>query len=131
MSKAFYTETPKESFVVNVAAALVGKENYPVEIAAVAASTNKPTIQLLNAGIFIGTIRERLEGSSSYLVDLRGPIKKGIANGVINAPAYIKFANGGMVAANSADKAHGIAIAPGVIAAGDIVSYIQTDCVMP
>ena len=130
MSKAFYTEWPKESFKENVALALVGKENYPVEIAAID-SNNKPTIQLLNAGIYIGTIHERLEGSSAYLVHTRGPIRKGIANGVINAPAYIKFANGGMVAAGSGDKCHGIAIAPGVIAAGDIVSFIQTDCVMP
>lgn len=131
MSKAFYTEWPKEAFTENVAGALVGKENYPVEIAAIASSTNKPTIQLLNAGIYIGTIFERLEGSSSYLVHTRGPIRKSIAGGAINAPAYVKQTANGLVAANSGDKIHGIALAPGVIAQGDIVSFMQFDTVMP
>ena len=130
MSKAFYTEWPKEAFKENVAGALVGKENYPVEIAAVD-SNNRPTIQLFNAGIYIGTIHERLEGSSAYLVHTRGPIRKCLAGGAINAPAYVKQTANGLVAANSGDKICGIAIAPGVIAQGDIVSFIQFDTVMP
>lgn len=127
MSKSFYTEWPKHSFVENVPAALVGKENYPVEL--VDADTQK--IQLLNAGIHIGTISERLEGSSAYLVHTRGPIRKCIAQSAINAPAYVKMVNGGLAPANSGDKCHGIAISPKTIAVGDIVSFIQTDCVMP
>jgi hypothetical protein len=127
MSKSFYTEWPKHSFSENVAAALVGKENYPVEL--VDADTQK--IQILASGILIGTISERLEGSSAYLVHTRGPIRKCIAGGAINAPAYVKMGATGVVAASSGDKCCGIAINPKTIATGDIVSFIQTDCVMP
>lgn len=127
MSKSFYTEWPKHSFSENVAGALVGKENYPVEL--VDADTQK--IQILNAGIVIGTISERLEGSSSYLIHTRGPIRKSIAAGAINAPAYVKHTATGLAAAASGDKCHGIAINPKTIAAGDIVSFMQTDCIMP
>lgn len=127
MSKSFITEYPKYSFTEAVAAALVGKENYPVEIA----DADNQTIQLLNAGIHVGTIYERLEGSSAYLVHTRGPIRKCIAGGAINAPAYVKMTANGLAAANSGDKCCGIAISPKVIAQGDIVSFIQTDCVMP
>jgi hypothetical protein len=127
MPLAFYTELPQFSFEANVPANLVGKEGWPVEM--VSAATQK--IQLLNAGIYLGTLHERLEGDVAWRVNLRGPIRKGVANGAINAPAYVKQAASGLVAANSADKAHGIAISPAVIAAGDIISYIQFDCVMP
>lgn len=127
MSKQFYTEFPKHSFSENVAAALVGKEGFPVEL--VDADTQK--IQILAAGIWVGVIFERLEGSSSYLVHTRGPIRKAIAGGVINAPAYVKMGATGLVAANSADKCCGIAISPKTIAANDIVSFMQFDCVMP
>lgn len=123
---SFYTEFPKYSFKENVTDALVGKENYPVEI--VAGTLN---IQLLNAGIVIGSLFERLEGSQAFSVALRGPIRKGIANGNIAAPAYVKWGVGGLVAANSGDKAHGIAIFPYNPIAGDMVSFIQVDCVMP
>lgn len=127
MSKQFYTEFPKESFVENVAAALVGKEGFPVEL--VDADTQK--IQILNAGIYIGVIFERLEGSGSYLVHTRGPIRKAIASGAINAPAYVKMTATGLAAAGSGDKCCGIAISPKTIAQNDIVSFIATDCVMP
>lgn len=123
---SFYTEFPKYSFKENVADALVGKENYPVEL--VQGTLN---IQLLNAGIFIGTLFERLEGSQSFSVALRGPIRKAISSGAINAPAYVKMTANGLAAANSGDKACGVAIFPYVAAQNDIVSYIQFDCVMP
>lgn len=129
MSKAFYTEAPKYSFVENVAAALVGKEGYPVEL--VDADTQK--IQILASGINLGQIFERLEGSGSYLVHLRGPIRKAIAGGSISAPAYVKMGSTGLVAASSSDKLNGggIAIAPKTIASGDMVSFIMFDGVMP
>ena len=127
MSKSFHTEFPKHSFVENVAAALVGYENYPVEL--VDADTQK--IQILNAGIHIGNISERLEGSNAYLVHTRGPIRKSIAASAINAPAYVKMTATGLAAAAQNDKCCGIAISPKTIAAGDIVSYLQTDCIMP
>lgn len=127
MSKAIYTEFPKHSFTENVAAALVGKEGFPVEL--VDADTQK--IQILAAGIYIGVIFERLEGSSSYMVHTRGPIRKAIASGAINAPAYVKMTATGLAAANSADKICGIAISPKAIAQNDIVSFIQFDGVMP
>jgi hypothetical protein len=127
MSKQFYTEFPKHSFTENVAAALVGKEGYPVEL--VDADTQK--IQILNAGIYLGVIFERLEGSGSYLVHTRGPIRKAIAGYAINAPAYVKMTATGLQAAAQNDKACGVAISPKAIAVGDIVSYIAFDCVMP
>jgi hypothetical protein len=127
MSKQYITEFPKQSFTENVAAALVGKEGYPVEL--VDADTQK--IQILASGIYLGVIFERLEGSGSYLVHTRGPIRKGIAASAINAPAYVKQSATGLAAANSADKCCGIAIGPKTIAAGDIVSFMATDCVMP
>lgn len=127
MSKQFYTEFPKHSFVENVAAALVGKEGYPVEL--VDADTQK--IQILASGIYLGVIFERLEGSSSYLVHTRGPIRKAIAGGAISAPAYVKMGATGLVAASSSDKCCGVAISPKTIATNDIVSFIQFDCVMP
>jgi hypothetical protein len=42
-----------------------------------------------------------------------------------------RFANALPVAANSGDKCCGIAVSPKTIAQNDIVSFIQTDCVMP
>lgn len=123
---SIFTELPQFSFQQNVADALVGDENTPVELVQ---GTLK--IQALNAGIFIGTTYERLEGSQSFRVNLRGPIRKCISSGAINAPAYVKMTANGLAAANSGDKACGIAIYPYVAAQNDIVSYIQTDCVMP
>lgn len=127
MSKSFITEYPKYSFKEAVAAALVGKEGLPVEIA----DADAQTIQILNAGIYVGVIYERLEGSSAYLVHTRGPIRKAIAASAINAPAYVKMTATGLAAANSADKCVGIAISPKTIAANDVVSFVQTDCIMP
>jgi hypothetical protein len=126
MSLSIYTDIPQFSFPQNVADALVGKEGYPVEL--VAGTLN---VQLFNAGIYIGDMFERLEGSQAVGVNLRGPIKKAIAGGALNSPAYVKMTAGGLVAANSADKAHGIVIFPFVCAQNDIVSYIKFDCVMP
>lgn len=127
MSKQYITEFPKDSFPANVAADLVGKEGYPVEL--VDADTRK--IQILASGIYIGVLFERLEGSSAWLVHTRGPVRKAVAASGINAPAYVKMTSTGLAAASSADKAHGIAIGPKTIAAGDMVSFIQFDCVMP
>jgi hypothetical protein len=123
---SIYTELSVFSFKENVTDALVGLENTPVEL--VAGTLN---IQALNAGIYIGTTYERLEGSQSFRVNLRGPIRKCIASAAINAPAYVKMVAGGLAAANSGDKACGIAIYPFAAAQNDIVSYIQTDCIMP
>jgi len=120
------TETPVFSFKQNVADALVGLEDTPVELAA-----GTLNIQALAAGILIGTLRERLEGSQSFGVNLRGPIRGCIAGGAINAPAYVKMGATGLVAANSADKICGIAIYPFAAALNDKVSYIQFDAVMP
>jgi len=126
-----FTELPVFSFKENVADALVGKENYPVEI--VAGSLN---IQAFNAGIYIGDLYERLEGSQSFRVNLRGPIRKAVASAAIDltgGPAYVKMVATGLATAVSGEKCVGIAIYPysKAAAAGDIVSYIKTDCIMP
>ncbi len=123
---SLFTDQSHFSFKQNVKDALVGLENTPVEL--VAGTLN---IQAYNAGIFIGTAYERLEGSQAFKVILRGPIRKCIAASAINAPAYVKISSAGLVAANSGDKCVGIAIYPYVAAQNDIVSYIQTDVVMP
>lgn len=123
---SFYTDFPRYSFVENVKDALVGKEGFPVEI--VAGTLN---IQLLNAGIVIGSLFERLEGSQAFQVRLRGPITKAVAGGAIAAPAYVKWSANGLVAAGSGDKAHGIAIFPYNAIQNDQISFIQFDCVMP
>lgn len=127
MSKQYITEFPKDSFPANVTANLVGMEGYPVEM--VDADTRK--IQLLASGIYLGVLFERLEGSAAWLVHTRGPVRKAVAGGAINAPAYVKMGTTGLVAASSADKAHGIALGPKTIATNDIVSYMQFDCIMP
>ncbi len=123
---SFYTDLPVFSFKENVTDALVGKEFYPVEI--VQGTLN---IQLLNAGIYIGETFEKLEGSQAFRVNLRGPIRKCISGGVLAAPCYVKMSANGLVAANSGDKACGIAIFPYNAVQNDIVSFIQFDCVMP
>ena len=129
MSKQFITEFAKHSFAANVEADLSSKAGYPVEL--VDADTQK--IQVLASGICIGVLFERLEGSSAYLVHTRGPIRKAIAASAINAPAYVKMTATGLAAASSTEKTNGggIAISPKTIAAGDMVSFIQVDCVMP
>lgn len=126
MAMSFYTDLPAMSFSENVDGALTGKEGYPVELV-----QGSLKIQAFNAGIYIGTLFERLEGSSAWKVQLRGRIVKAVAGGAINAPAYVKQSATGLVAANSGDKCVGIAIYPYVIAQGDQVSFIQSDCVMP
>ena len=127
MSKQFYTEYPKQSFKQAVSNALVGLEGMPVEIA----DADAQTIQALSSGIYIGVLFERLEGSQSFLVHTRGPIRKGIAASAINAPAYVKMGTTGLAAASSTEKCCGIAISPKTIAAGDVVSFIACDCIMP
>lgn len=123
---SLFTEMPQFSFQQNAKDGLVGLENTPVELVA---GTLK--IQTFNAGIYIGTAYERLEGSQAFRVNLRGPIRKCIAAAAINAPAYVKITSTGVTPANSGDKCVGIAIYPFAAAQNDIVSYIQTDCVMP
>ena len=128
MAKITYVDTQYRSFEENVAGALVGKEGYGVEIVA----GNK--IQLYNAGIPIGVLLQRLEGSNAWNVRLlgKGGTLRAVAGGAINSPAYVKFAAGGlMVAANSADKCHGIAIQPAVAAQTDIIEVIDNPQVMP
>lgn len=121
-----YTTLPFASFPENVFGALVGKEGYPVEL--VAGTLN---IQLNNAGIYIGTLFEHLEGSTAWKVQLRGYIAKGYAAEGINAPGFVLAGNGGFtqVATGAGTKAHGIAIFPYVINAGDYFAYISTDCI--
>jgi hypothetical protein len=121
-----YTDVPQYSFKQNVTDALVGKEGQPLEL--VAGTLN---VQLYNAGIPIGVMFERLEGSQAVKVNLRGPIRKAVATGAINSPAYVKWAAGGIAAGGSGDKCCGVAIYPYVCAAGDLVSFIETDCIMP
>ena len=132
MSLRYFTEFPKESFQAAVPANLVGKEGWPVEILNLGQSAI--TIQILNAGIYIGVLRERLEGSVSWLVDTRGPIRKGVAaqamplaNGL---PIYVKQSATGLVPANSGDKVCGLLLTP-ASAAGSICSFMQFDAVMP
>lgn len=128
MAKQTYVDTAYRSFEENVAGALVGKEGYVVEITA----GNK--IQLYNAGIPIGVLLQRLEGSNAWAVRLfgKGGTCRAIAGGAINTPAYVKAAAGGqMVAANSADKCHGIAISPAVAAQNDVIEIIDNPQVMP
>src|ERR1017187_9141386 len=106
--QAIYTETPVFSLVQNVKDALVGKEDYPVEIV-----PGGLTIQLLAAGIHIGNAFERLEGSQCFKCHLRGPIRRGIVGVALTAvPCYVKVAAGGLAPANSADKCCGIAVLP-------------------
>ena len=125
-SLSFYTDLPTYSFASNVADALVGYEGYPVELVA---GTMK--IQAFNAGIYIGDLFERLEGSQAWKVNLRGPIKKAVSSGALATPCYVTMTANGLAAAVSGNKCAGIAIYPAVCAQGDQVSYIKTDCVMP
>lgn len=123
---SIYTDLPQYSFQENVTDALVGKEGYPVEIV-----TGTLNIQALNAGIYIGDLFERLEGSQAFRVNLRGPIRKAVSSGALNTPCYVTMTANGLAAAASGNKCAGIAIFPYVCAQGDQVSYIKTDCVMP
>ena len=123
---SLFTDLPQFSFKQNAANALVGLENTPVEL--VAGTLN---IQVLNAGIYIGTAYERLEGSQAFRVNLRGPIRKAISSGALVCPCYVTMTSTGLAAAASGNKCCGIAIYPFNPAQNDIVSYIQTDCVMP
>src|SRR5580658_2436921 len=86
-----YTVLPFASFPEVAFGALVGKEGYPVEIAAnqLTGPTSMPAIQILNAGIYIGDLFEHLEGSTAWKVQLRGYICKGIAAVAITAPSYV------------------------------------------
>ena len=129
MAKQTYVDTPYRSFEANVAADLVGKEGYVVEIVA---GSNK--IQLYQAGIPIGVLQQRLEGSSAWNVRMfgKGGTLRAVAGGAINAPAYVKAAAGGqMVAAAQNDKCHGVAISPLVCAQNDIIEVIDNPQVMP
>ena len=128
MARQTYVDGPYREFQENVDQALVGKEGYVVEIIA----GNK--IQLYAAGIPIGVIMQRLEGSNAYSVRLfgKGGTLRAIAGGALNSPAYVKAANGGkMVAANSGDKCHGVCISPAVAAANDVIEVIDNPQVMP
>jgi len=131
------TEFPKDSFQEASSGALVGKEGYPVEILSCATALGaKTTIQILNAGIYIGVIFERLEGSGAYLVHTRGPIRKSIAAQALalgnggTTPIYVKQSATGLVPANSGDKVCGLLLYP-ASAAGSIVPFMQFDAIMP
>jgi hypothetical protein len=128
MAKITYVDTAYRSFDSDVADALVGKEGLVVEITA----GNK--IQLYNAGIPIGVLFQRLEGSQSWSVRLfgKGGTLRAVAGGAINSPAYVKVAAGGkMVAAASADKCQGVAIQPAVCALNDVIEVLDNPQVMP
>lgn len=128
MAKTTYVDTAYRTFEADVADALVGKEGLVVEITA----GNK--IQLYAAGIPIGVLQQRLEGSQAWNVRMfgKGGTLRAVAGGAINAPAYVKAAAGGkMVAAASADKCHGVAIQPAVIALNDVIEVIDNPQVMP
>jgi hypothetical protein len=133
MSLRTFTEFPKDSFQAAVPANLIGKEGWPVEILATTAS--QTTVQLLANGIYIGVLRERLEGSVSWLVDTRGPVRKGVAAGALalggaGTPIYIKQSANGLVAANSGDHVCGLLLTP-ASAAGSICSFMAFDAIMP
>jgi len=131
-SQNYITEFPKDSFQAAVPANLVGKNGYPVEILSIGQSAT--TIQLLNAGIYIGTLYENLEGSVSWLVHTRGPVRKAVAAQAMNVtnapPIYVKMTAAGLVPANSGDKACGLLLATAQ-AAGSIVSFMAFDAIMP
>ena len=106
--KITYNDSPYQSWAAAVPANLVGKEGYAVELV-----PGTRTIQLYTgANPLLGWLVERLEGDTAWNVRLagKGGTVRCIAGGAIGqAPAYVKAAAGGlMVAANSADKAHGI-----------------------
>jgi hypothetical protein len=125
------TEFPKDSFQAAVPANLIGKEGFPVEIVAIGQSAT--TIQLLNAGIYVGVLFERLEGSGAWLVHTRGPIRKAVAAqamNVANGPIYVKMTAAGLVPAVSGDKVCGLLMSTAA-AANSIVSFTQFDTVMP
>lgn len=129
MAKQTYVDTAYRSFTAEVPADLVGKEGYVVEVVA-----GKATIQLYQAGIPIGVLQQRLEGSNAWNVHMfgKGGTCRAIAGGAINAPAYVKAAAGGkMVAAASADKCQGVALSPLVAAANDVIELIDNPQVMP
>lgn len=129
MAKQTYVDTAYRSFEADVPANLVGMEGYVVEIVA-----GKSTIQLYQAGIPIGVLLQRLEGSNAWNVHLfgKGGTCRAVAGGAINAPAFVKAAAGGkMVAAASADKCQGIAILPLIAAANDVIEVIDNPQVMP
>jgi hypothetical protein len=128
MAKITYVNTAYRSFEENVAGALVGKEGCVVEIVA----GNK--IQLYNAGIPIGVLYQRLEGSNAWDVRLfgKGGTLRAIAGGAINCPAYVKAQAGGlMIAAGSGDKCHGVAIQPNMCAQNDVIEVIDNPQIMP
>ena len=131
MALRSYTEFPKESFVAAVPANLVGKNGYPVEILSIGQPT---TIQILNAGIYIGVLFENLEGSAAWLVHTRGPIRKGVAAQAMNvtggAPIYVKQSAAGLVPANSGDKACGL-LMDSASGAGSLVPFMAFDAIMP
>jgi hypothetical protein len=129
MAKITYVNTAYRSFEANVPDDLVGKEGYVVEV--VAGSTK---IQIYQAGIPIGVLQERLEGSAAWNVRMfgKGGTLRGVSGGAINAPAYVKPAAGGtMTAAGSADKCCGVALLPLVAAAGDVIEVIDNPQIMP
>lgn len=129
MAKQTYVDRQYRSFQEDVADALVGKEGYVVEQVA-----GKSTIQLYNAGIPIGVLMNRLEGSQSFNVRLigGGGTLRASAGGAINAPAYVKAAAGGqVVAANSGDKCIGIMLSPLVAAQNDVIEIADDRCIMP
>ena len=132
MALRSYTEFPKESFTAAVPANLVGKNGYPVEILAIGSQAT--TIQLLNAGIYIGVLHENLEGSAAWLVHTRGPIRKGVAAQAMNvaggAPIYVKQSGNGLVPANSGDKVCGLLL-DSASGAGSLVPFMAFDAIMP
>jgi hypothetical protein len=105
--KISYVDGPYRSFTQNVADALVGKEGLAVELV----SADK--VQLLAAALPIGINYGRLEGSQAVSIRLlgKGGTLRGIASAAIAVGAAVKLGAGGkFVTANSADKAHGIAL---------------------
>jgi len=132
MALRSYTEFPKESFTAAVPANLVGKNGYPVEIVSIGQSAT--TIQILNAGIYVGVLAENLEGSAAWLVHTRGPIRKGVAAQAMNVtnstPIYVKQSGTGLVPANSGDKVCGL-LMDSASGAGSIVPFMAFDAVMP
>jgi len=124
MGKETYIDARYAAFEAAVPADLAGKEDYYVEIVA-----GTRTIQLYNAGVAIGVLTERLQGSGTWSVRLLGcgGTYRARANGAIAHLADVKAEAGGKAVDQAgAGRALGYLISPvaGAVA-GDVCEILD------
>ena len=135
MARQTYNDSPYQSFPANVAADLLGKDGYAVEL--VPGSNN---IQLYTATAgrpLLGWLFEKLEGDINWNVRLAGKggtVRCVAGDGSIGqAPCFVKAQAGGtMIAGTSGAVAHGVKISPVVAdAANDVIEINDVWVTMP